>query len=121
MTFGETTHLDHLIWGVTTHLGSEYTIDATNEGDTMAEKKADEQVVYKIRVQGKLDDHWADWFDGLEIVVESIDPPVTILTGTIDQSGLRGILNKVWDLNLALISVRPVKADGALGEVGDEN
>jgi hypothetical protein len=80
----------------------------------MAEEKNDERVTCQIKVQGNLDARWADWFDGLEIVVESKNPPVTILTGTIDQSGLRGILNKIWDLNLALISVMPVEADGSM-------
>ena len=87
----------------------------------MAEKKTDERVTCQIKVQGKLDDHWADWFDGLEIVVESENPPVTTLTGTIDQSGLRGILNKVWDLNLALISVTPIEADESSEEVGNDD
>jgi hypothetical protein len=104
---------------VTNHLGSEYTIGATNEGDTMAEEKADERVVYRIRVQGKLDERWSDWFSGLRVVVESEIPPITTLAGLIDQAGLRGVLNKLWDLNLDLISVRRVEANGR-GEKEEE-
>ena len=85
----------------------------------MAEEKADERVVYRIRVQGKLDDRWSEWFSGLTITVESESPPVTKLVGIIDQAALRGILNKIWDLNLALISVMPIEADESLEEVGN--
>ena len=85
----------------------------------MAEEKAGGQVVYRIRVQGKLDDRWSEWFSGLTIIVESESPPVTKLVGIIDQSALRGILNKIWDLNLALISVTPIEADESSEEVGN--
>lgn len=75
--------------------------------------KVDERAVYQIKVQGNLDDRWSDWFSGLEVVVgdESEDPPVTTLTGLIDQAALRGILNKIWDLNLTLISVVSTEAN----------
>jgi hypothetical protein len=99
---------------VTNYLGSEYTIGATNKGNAMAEEKVDEQVAYRIRVRGKLDDCWSEWFSGLRITVESESPPVTTLVGDIDQAALRGILNKIWDLSLVLISVNPV------GESNDE-
>jgi hypothetical protein len=113
MIFGETTYLDYPVWGVTNCLGSEYTIGATNEGDRMAKEKADEQVIYRIKVQGRLDDRWSEWFSGLTITVESDAPPITTMTGVIDQAALRGILNKVWDLNLALVSVNPVEESGS--------
>ena len=80
----------------------------------MAERrKVDERVVYRIRVQGNLDDRWSDWFSGLVVTVEdeSESPPITTLTGSIDQAALRGILNKIWDLNLTLISVVPIEAN----------
>jgi hypothetical protein len=115
----ETTHLDHPLWGVTNYLGSEYTIGATNKGDAMAEEQADERVVYRIKVQGKLDERWSEWFSGLTITVESDDPPITKMVGVIDQAALRGILNKIWDLNLALISVTPIEADDSSEEVGN--
>jgi hypothetical protein len=86
---------------------------ATNKGDTMVEGKADGQVVYRIRVRGKLDDRWSEWFSGLTITVEGDDPPITMIAGAIDQAALRGILNKIWDLNLALVSVNPVEVSGS--------
>ena len=87
----------------------------------MAEKKPDEKEVYQIKVQGKLDERWSEWFSGLTITVESESPPVTKLTGVIDQSALRGILTKIWDLNLALISVTPIEVDGLSEEVGNDD
>ena len=58
---------------------------------------------YRIRIQGSLDTSWSDWFDGFSIVVQGGE---TLLTGTvIDQSALHGILAKINDLGLAIISV----------------
>lgn len=59
---------------------------------------------YKIRVKGHLDDKWADWFEGLTITRE--DNGETLLTGpVVDQAALHGLLRKVRDLGLPLISV----------------
>jgi hypothetical protein len=71
--------------------------------------------VYQIKVQGRLDRRWSDWFSGLAVEVQSEtgNPPITILTGALDQAGLRGVLSKIWDLNLALVSV--VRLDETAG------
>lgn len=62
--------------------------------------------IYQIRLRGVLDERWTGWFSGLEICMECADPPITLLTAPIpDQSRLRGILNKAWDLNLTVLSV----------------
>lgn len=69
---------------------------------------------YRVTFQGKLDDSWQNWFSGLSISTEKETQgrKVTTLTGQIvDQAALRGILNKLWDLNLNLISVNLVKTD----------
>ncbi len=62
---------------------------------------------YQIEVQGLIDDSWSEWFSGLEITVAS-DPgcqPITVFTGWIaDQATLRGILTRIWDLNLTVLS-----------------
>ena len=63
---------------------------------------------YQIEVQGALDDHWIDWFEGMSITVESGNdtPTITKLTGIVtDQAALHGLLNKIRDLGLPLISV----------------
>ncbi len=68
---------------------------------------------YKIRVKGHLDRRWSEWFDGLEIT--NLQNGETMLYGEIvDQAALHGVLNKVRDLNLALVavsSVRPQRQD----------
>jgi hypothetical protein len=66
------------------------------------------QQLYQIRVQGRLDKRWADWFEGMTMGLEraSDNTLITTLTGSVaDQARLRGILSKLWDLNLILISV----------------
>ncbi len=60
--------------------------------------------VYEIRVKGHLDRHWSDWFDGLKIT--NLENGEAVLSGEIvDQAALHGVLNKVRDLNLALVAV----------------
>ena len=73
-----------------------------------------DQAAYQIKVQGKLNEKWSDWFGGMTVTVqsESNDAPITTLTGSVaDQSALRGILTKIWDLNLTLISVNRIEID----------
>lgn len=66
---------------------------------------------YQITVEGKIDPSWADWLGGMQIGSrkEADDMTVTTLSGNIiDQTALRGIMNKLWDLNLALRSIQQV-------------
>jgi hypothetical protein len=59
---------------------------------------------YEIRVAGVLDDRWAAWFDGLQISGQGEE---TVICGLVaDQPALHGLLTKVRDLGLCLISVR---------------
>jgi hypothetical protein len=68
---------------------------------------------YEIRVEGVLDDHWAVWFDGLQV---SSDGDQTILSGPLpDESALHGALARIRDLGVHLISVRRLDP-GAPGE-----
>jgi hypothetical protein len=65
---------------------------------------------YEIRLNGHLDDRWSEWFEGLTITLE--DNGDTLLTGpVIDQAALHGLLKKVRDLGLLLVSVNRVLAD----------
>jgi hypothetical protein len=59
---------------------------------------------YEIRVQGHLDTRWAAWFDGLTIAPDS-DGTTTIEGPVADQAALHGLLQKIRDLGLPLISV----------------
>jgi len=59
----------------------------------------------QIKIKGHLDKSWEDWFDGMEISYEEDN---TLLTGEIqDDAFLHGILNKLRDLSLKLISINP--------------
>ena len=63
---------------------------------------------YEITVKGTLHSAWSDWFDGMTVSIKSLDDglSLTTLTGQVrDQAALRGVLNKLWDLNLTLVSV----------------
>jgi len=64
----------------------------------------DTPFVYEIRVEGHLSDHWSTWFDGLMIQIEPNGD--TKLTGLLaDQAALYGVLAKINNLNLVLVSV----------------
>jgi hypothetical protein len=65
-------------------------------------------VVYQIRIKGHLGREWTDWFEGLTVTLE--DDGTTLLTGlVIDQAALHGLLKKVRDLGMPLLSVCPVE------------
>ena len=73
---------------------------------------------YEIRIKDHLDESWEDWFDGLTISHQENGD--TLLTGHIaDQVALHGVLNRLRDLGIQLISIIPV--DPELGQQGDEN
>ena len=59
---------------------------------------------YEIRVEGVLDQRWTTWFEGLEI---ASDHSQTVISGPVpDQAALHGLLNRVCDLGLVIVSVR---------------
>ena len=69
-------------------------------------------VVYQIRIKGHLDREWTDWFEGLTITLE--EDGDTLLTGPVtDQAALHGLLKKVRDLGMPLVSVGPVESGQA--------
>ena len=60
-------------------------------------------LVYQIRIEGHLGTQWTDWFEGLTITLE--DNGDTLLTGpVVDQAALHGVLRKVRDLGMLLVS-----------------
>jgi hypothetical protein len=73
----------------------------------------DRQATYQIKVPGELDERWSDWAGGMTITVESEGdgPPVTTLTGTVDQAALQGLLRRLYSLGLPLISAICVACD----------
>jgi hypothetical protein len=69
-------------------------------------------MIYQIRIKGHLGSQWIDWFEGLTITLE--EDGDTLLTGpVVDQAALHGLLKKVRDLGLPLVSVRPVETSSA--------
>jgi hypothetical protein len=64
--------------------------------------------VYQIRVKGRLDKRWSDWFNGFDLTYPADDE--TLLAGQVpDQAALHGLLAKIRDLGLALLSIDRVE------------
>ena len=83
----------------------------SNEIQREASEKA-QPLVYQIRIEGQLGREWTDWFGGLTIRLT--DNGETLLTGlVVDQAALHGLLRKVRDLGVSLISVSRVEPDQA--------
>jgi hypothetical protein len=77
----------------------------------------DEPGLYEIRIRGHLDARWADRFGGMTITLA--ENGETLLTGpVIDQAALHGLLKKVRDLGLPLVSVNPVRP--SLADAADD-
>ena len=79
----------------------------------------DRPATYQIRVQGMIDESWSDWFDGMAVTFDgdSDRGVITALTGeVIDQAALHGVLNRIRDLNIPLISVQLVSPETEFGE-----
>ena len=86
----------------------------TNTGQNHTKSRQQPSVsngdVYEIKVKGLLDEHWQEWFDGMALRHQTdveTGQDCTLITGPIaDQPALHGLLAKIRDLNLTLISVR---------------
>jgi hypothetical protein len=67
----------------------------------------DRPATYQIRVSGQLDEGWSDWVGGMTIRIEKEGdgPPLTTLTGSLDQAALQGLLRRLYSLGLPLVSV----------------
>jgi len=71
--------------------------------------------VYRIRLQENLESAWSKWFDGLEVTQEADGG--TMLTGMVaDQAALHGIIHKVRDLGLTLVSLQRLESQREKGE-----
>lgn len=83
----------------------------TNEGRSKPD--ADRPLVYQIRIKGHLGRQWMGWFEDLAIALE--DDGSTLLSGpVVDQSALHGILKKIRDLGMPLLSLNSFDPDHAV-------
>jgi hypothetical protein len=106
---------------MTIHIWLSYSEAMTHEKSRFL-SYPDQSSLYEIRIRGQLDGRWSTWFSDLTITRThtSDQPPITILIGPVaDQAALRGILCKLWDLNLTLISVRRIEVDDKKGHGND--
>jgi hypothetical protein len=79
-----------------------------NTADAGIPSKSTHAEFFEIHVKGHLDSSWADWLEGLEIKL--LDNGEMVLSGHIeDQAALMGVLNKLYRLNLTLLSLNQVK------------
>lgn len=75
-----------------------------------SDAKANPPLVYQIRLKGRLSSQWSEWFEALTIT--PLDNGETLITGPVaDQAALHGLLRKVRDLGLPLISVIRIQPD----------
>jgi hypothetical protein len=104
---------------MTNHPDASYT-DGMNSDETKQPKTLGEPIHYQISLRGEIDQTRIDWFAKLGLdasPAHAAEGLVTILTGKIiDQSHLRGILNKLWDLNFEVIRVSCVDERNEIGE-----
>jgi len=76
-------------------------------GEQKSERGRDQPKVFQIKIQGHLSQQWKDWFEGLTITLE--EDGNTLLSGrVVDQSALHGILKKIRNLGMPLLSVNSV-------------
>jgi hypothetical protein len=65
-------------------------------------------MIYQIRIKGHLGSHWTDWYEDMTITLE--EDGTTLLTGpVVDQAALHGLLRKVRDMGLPLLSVNRIQ------------
>lgn len=74
---------------------------------------------YRIRLDGRLAPRWASWFDGMTLTAD-IDGNSVLEGPVVDQSALHGVLNKLRDIGLPLISVTPLDQDSPEATAGGE-
>ncbi|GIV63438.1 MAG: hypothetical protein AB1457_13280 [Chloroflexota bacterium] len=69
-------------------------------------------LLYFIRVRGQFDERWLRWFDGLTLTRQP-DDETTVIQAVLDQSGLHGILNRIFELGIELLAVQaaPISPD----------
>jgi hypothetical protein len=78
--------------------------------ETPSDGRRDHAGQYEVRLKGHLDPRWSAWFDGL-MLTEDSDGTTVIHGSLVDQAALHGVLQKVRDMGLPLLSVMRIDAD----------
>jgi hypothetical protein len=100
--------MKHVVQTVLTN----HTRDIAMASERTPSPDPDQPMICHIRIEGHLGPHWSSWFEGLAITLE--DNGETLLTGPlVDQAALHGLIRKVRDLGIPLLSVVCVKAGQA--------
>ena len=98
----------HQAWGADKYTDHSRDTIVSNELEPIPESP--QAIVYQIRLKGRLDLQWSKWFEGLTITLEGSDE--TLLTGpVIDQAALHGLLKKVRDLGMPLVSLSQIQCN----------
>ena len=71
--------------------------------------------IYRFRVSGHLDNHWSEWFEGLA-VERQVDGTTVLVGPVVDQAALHGVIIRIRDLGVSLLSMRRVNEDGSTWE-----
>lgn len=83
---------------------------ADNARQGSGSRRSSQATYYEIRVQGQLDSNWNEWFDGLEVTPQ--ENGETLIAGPVpDQALLQGILTKVFNLRLPLVSLKRIQTE----------
>jgi hypothetical protein len=92
-------YCDHALSGI----NAQREVSSNRDARKMDSEQERKQAVYRIEVDGQLDKSWSGWFSGMTLTFQD---NISTLTGPVaDQAALRGLLSKIWDLNLTLVSV----------------
>ncbi len=84
--------------------------DNNPSSDAQPASRSEVEALYEIRVKGHLDPSWSGWLDGLTIIPQRDGE--TLLTGSIiDQAALHGLLDKLYAMNLSILSVVQIRND----------
>jgi len=96
-----------------------------NTSTSLQPSSAENGGVYEIKIRGFLDEHWKQWFEGMELgnmTNGETGQECTLITGPVaDQPALHGLLAKIRDLNLNLISVRKITPVDSVNRKGGQN
>jgi hypothetical protein len=104
-------------WPVTTVPGFWYACNVIGGAMAASAKSVSDRkpTRYQIKIEGNIREDWSDWLSGMNIssAQDGKGSQITTLTGIVpDQAALRGILCKLWDLNLTILSVARIEKEG---------